>query len=157
MNELIYEGEHFYIDKFSSYTDLYLKREFMDFNHIICKLGFKFNFSGSELKVERKIFIPHYQWNGTYSKFLWFFKVKNEAEVPAYEKAKISNNFFTTENYINRYGKKYEDWNKEFMKWVAEELDIEKDYEWVMEQYEFCKKSINEYFEVKKDARYKIK
>ena len=129
----------------------------MDFNHIICKLGFKFNFSGSELKVERKIFIPHYQWNGTYSKFLWFFKVKNEVDVPAYEKAKVSSSIFTSENYINRYGKEYKDFNKEYMKWVCEELDIEKDYEWVMEQYEFCKKAINEYFEVKKDAKDKIK
>lgn len=150
MNKLIYEGEYFYIDKLSSYTDLYLKREFMDFNQIICKLGFKFNFSGSELKVERKIIIPHYQWNGTYSKFLWFFKVKNDVIVSAYEKAKNSINIFTSENYINRYGKNYKDFNEDFMKWIAEELDIEKDYDWVMEQYRFCKKTINEYFAEKK-------
>mgnify|MGYP003303729514 FL=1 len=91
----------------SSYTDLYLIRESIEFNQIICKLGFKFNFSGAEMKVERKIVIPHYQWNGTYSKSLWFFKVKNEVIVPAYEKAKSSLSIFTRENYINRYGKEY--------------------------------------------------
>lgn len=151
VNQLIYEGEHFYIDKLSSYTDLYLIRESIEFDQIVCRLGFKINFSGSEMKVEKSIVIPHYQWNGTYSKFLWFFKVKNEVIVPAYEKAKNASNIFTSKNYINRYGKEYKDFNEDFMKWVAEELDIEKDYDWVMEQYRYCKKTINEYFAEKKD------
>ena len=157
VNKLIYNGEHFYINKISSYTDLYLIRESIEFNQIVCRLGFKINFSGSEMKVERRIVIPHYQWNGTYSKFLLFFKVKNDVIVPAYEKASNSINIFTTENYINRYGKKYKDFNKEYMKWICEELDIEKDYEWIMEQYEFCKKTINEYFKIKKDVENTIK
>lgn len=151
VNKLTYNGEHFYINKMSSYTDLYLIRESIDFDQIVCRLGFKINFSGSEMKVERSIVIPHYQWNGTYSKFLWFFKVKNYVIVPAYEKAKNASNIFTFKNYINRYGKEHEDFNEDFMKWVAEELDIEKDYNWVMEQYRFCKKTINEYFAEKKD------
>ena len=53
--------------------------------------------------------------------------------------------------------KEYKDFNKEYMKWICEELDIEKDYVWIMEQYEFCKKTINEYFEVKKDEESTIK
>jgi hypothetical protein len=157
VNKLTYEGEHFYINKISSYTDLYLIRESIEFDQIVCRLGFKINFSGSEMKVERRIVIPHYQWNGTYSKFLWFFKVKNDVIVPAYEKAKESPRIFSLENYINKYGKEYKDFNKEYMKWVCGELDIEKDYEWVMEQYEFCKKTINDYFEVKKDEENTIK
>ena len=39
------------------------------------------------------------------------------------------------------------------MKWIAEELDIEKDYDWVMEQYRFCKKTINEYLAEKDDGK----
>lgn len=143
---LFYNGETFFIDKLSSFTNLYLIKEFANFDRLICKLGFKINFSGSVMKVEREIIIPHYKWNGTYSKFLWFFKVKNIVKVSAYEKAMNGYQLFSEENYKNKFGKSYENYNKEFMKWVAEELDIVKDYDWIIEQYIFVKKSINEHF-----------
>ena len=143
---LFYNGETFFIDKLSSFTDLYLIKEYSNFDQITCKLGFKINFSGSVMKVEREIIIPHYKWDGTYSKFLCFFKMKNMIKVPAYEKAINSNQIFTYENYKNKFGKDFEDFNKEFMKWVAEELDIKNEYDWIMEQYTFIKKSINEHF-----------
>ena len=43
---LFYNGETFFIDKLSSITNLYLIKEFVNFDRLICKLGFKINFSG---------------------------------------------------------------------------------------------------------------
>jgi hypothetical protein len=54
VDKLTYNGEHFYINKISSYTDLYLIREYIDFDQIVCRLGFKINFSVSGMSSDRK-------------------------------------------------------------------------------------------------------
>jgi hypothetical protein len=145
MKILFYNNEYFYINKISSYTDIYLIKKEITYDNIKCVYGFKIIFSGSELKVEKTVNIPRLIWNGTYKKFLGLFKVKSYEQNPAYHKAINSYQFFNHENYVKKFNKNVQDINHDYVNWIADELNLQQEYKWIIKEYDFLHNIIKEY------------
>ena len=144
--KLIYGGNQYYIRQLSCVSDICLYKFSVNSFEFRYKMFFVLNFSGSELRVERYGSIPRKKWNGKYKKIFGIFKVKQYEKVPEYDKAINHHKLFTFDNYCKKFGVKLKDFNHEFMKWMAQELNIMDDYNYLIEQYDYCMEAISKYF-----------